>query len=241
MNLTDQTILITGGTSGIGLELALALLQQGNKVIVTGRNWDKLKAAEQHGLHAIACDLEQQSDLERTVKLIENKYPDLNILVNNAGVQFNYLLTEDAIPFQKIRQEISINLTGQILLTQMLLPVLAEKQNALIINTTSGLGAFPKPDGIVYSAGKAGMRNFTVGLRYALRRTSIQVIEFIPPVTRTGMTAGRKEDKMDPKELISMIIPQIEKGKAVVTTKSIRFFLWIAFLFPDTAFKLLTK
>ena len=134
-----------------------------------------------------------------------------------------------------------INVTGQLILTQLLIPVLSAAPKAYIINTTSGLGIFPKNDGIVYSAGKAAMRNFTKGLRYALKSTPIKVLEFIPPVTDTGMTRKRNEKKMSAEVLVKKIIPQLKKEKKIMTVPTIRMFLWIAFLFPGLANKILSK
>lgn len=241
MKLSENKVLITGGTSGIGLELAKAFKERGNKVIVLGRDQAKLEAAENLGFQTIQCDLEKQDSIEQAVNFIENNHPDLNVLINNAGVQFNYLFTEAITPFERIRKEIQINLTGQVILTQMLLPLLRTKPEACIINSTSGLAYFAKPDGIVYSASKAGMANFTTGLRYALKGSSVSVMEFIPPVTATPMTAGRDEAKMSPEALVAQIMPQIEKGRKVLTISKLRLFRWIAFLAPNLAFKILTK
>lgn len=241
MKISNRTILITGGTSGIGYILGKELLIKKNTVILLGRNEDSLKALEKEGFETIACDLSSQEDVEKAVLKIENQFPGLQILFNNAGVQYNYLITDTVIPLTKIRDEIEINLTGQIILTQLLIPVLARNSDSMIVNTTSGLGAFPKSDGLVYSASKAGMRSFTTGLKYALRDTNIRVAEFIPPVTDTNMTAGRSENKMSPEELVQTIIPQLEKGESIVTTGKIRVFLWISFLFPGLANKILSK
>lgn len=241
MKISNKTILITGGTSGIGYILGKELLVKKNTVILLGRNEDRLKALEGEGFQTIACDISRQEDLERAVLKIENHYPGLEILFNNAGVQYNYLITDMVIPMTKIRDEIEINLTGQIMLTHLLIPVLARNADSMIVNTTSGLGAFPKNDGLVYSASKAGMRSFTTGLKYALRDTNIGVAEFIPPVTDTNMTAGRVENKMSPEKLVKIIIPQLENGKSLVTTLQMRLFLWISFIFPGVAYKLLSK
>ncbi|MCB9273739.1 MAG: SDR family NAD(P)-dependent oxidoreductase [Lewinellaceae bacterium] len=241
MKLTKNTILITGGTSGIGYELGKSLLEKNNKVILLGRNPAKLQEAASQGFQAIQCDLSDTQEIENAVIRIQNKYPDVNILINNAGVQYNYLFTEEAVSPDRIRKEMDINAAGQIILTQLLIPLLATSPKALIINTTSGLGAFPKSDGLVYSASKAAMRNFTTGLRFALKDTAINVLEFIPPVTDTGMTSGRDEKKMPVKALISHVIPQIEKERRVVTVPSMRIFLRIAFLFPALAHKILDK
>lgn len=235
MQLTNNTILITGGTSGIGYELGKALLERHNKIILLGRNQEKLQAAAVEGFYTIQCDLSNQGEIEQAVVQIQNEFPDINILVNNAGVQYNYAFAETILPLKKIREELEVNLTGQVILTQLLVPLLSTAKKALIINTTSGLGAFPKSEGLVYSASKAAMRNFTKGLRYALKKTSIKVLEFIPPVTATNMTSGREEKKMPVNKLIDYILPQIEKEKKIVTVPQIRLFLWIAFLFPGVA------
>lgn len=241
MKLTNNTILITGGTSGIGLTLGKELLKLGNTVILLGRNIEKLANAEKQGFKTIACDLGKQEDIENAALLIQNKYPQINMLFNNAGVQFNYDFTENVIPLEKIAQEVNINVTGQLIFTQLLIPLLSNAEKSFIINTTSGLGAFPKDDGLVYSATKAAMRNFTVGLSYALKNSPIKVLEFIPPVTDTGMTRGRNETKMSAEELVKQIIPQLQKEKKILTVQKMRMFLWIAFLFPNLAHKILSK
>ena len=238
MKLSNKTILITGGTSGIGRALGEELLKN-NKVILMSRNATKLREARLKGFHTIQCDLSKQLEIENVVVEIQNEYSDLDVLFNNAGVQFNYLFTSAVIPLDKVRHE--INVTGQIILTQLLIPLLMTSEKALIVNTTSGLGAFPKTDGLVYSASKAAMRNFTVGLRYALKNSGIKVVEFIPPVTATGMTADRNEDKMPLDDLMQITLPQLEKGKSLVAPFKMKLFPWIAFLFPSLAHKILSK
>lgn len=240
MQFTNQIILITGGTSGIGYELGKSLLAKNNTVILLGRNQLQLEQATTEGFATISCDLSKTDEVEAAAIRIQNDFPGISVLFNNAGVQYNYLFTEAVVAPQKIRQEIEVNIIGQLLLTQLLLPLLSTAEQAMIINTTSGLGAFPKSDGLVYSAAKAAMRNFTVGLRYALRGTAVKVLEFIPPVTDTGMTAGRAGKKMSVHELIATILPQLEKERKIVTVPAMRIFLWVAFLFPGLAHRILT-
>ena len=241
MNLIGNTILITGGTSGIGLELGKTLLEKGNTVILLGRNVQKLEALKTQGFETICCDLAKVEDIETAVLNIQNNFPKLNMLFNNAGVQYNYRFSEDVIPLQKIGDEIAANFTGQATLTQLLIPVLSSNSNAFIINTTSGLGIFPKSDGIVYSASKAAMRNFTIGLRFLLKPEGIKVLEFMPPVTETSMTEGRNEKKMSAAELVQQILPQLEKERQLLTVPSLRLFRWIAFLAPNLAHLILSK
>ena len=241
MILSNQTILITGGTSGIGLALGRKLLNLKNEVILMGRNEQKLSQLEMEGFKTITCDLGNQASIETAVMQIQKNYTNLTMLFNNAGVQFNYDFTGNAIPLNKIHQEVTTNFTGQLILTQLLIPFLTTSEKAFIINTTSGLGAFPKADGLIYSATKAAIRNFTVGLHYALKNTSIKVLEFIPPVTDTEMTQGRIDKKMSPDALIEHILPQLKKERRILTVTKMRLFLWIAFLSPNLANKILSK
>ena len=241
MELKNKIILITGGTSGIGRVLGERLLAEGNTVILMGRNEEKLAGTRANGFDTIACDLVSKESIETAVTQIQKKYDHLDMLFNNAGVQYNYDFLGTVIPLDKIDHEINTNITGQLLLTQMLIPLLSNAKKAWIINTTSGLGAFPKSDGLVYSASKAALRNFTIGLRYALKVTNIKVLEFIPPVTDTEMTKGRPEQKMSVEVLVNHIWPQLLKERQTLTVPKLRLFLWIAFLFPSLAHKILSK
>lgn len=241
MKVRDKVILITGGTSGIGWALAKRLIQLENKVIIMGRDSWKLDEAKKKGFHTINCDLGNSQQVEATIRLIQKEFADLDMLFNNAGIQFNYDFTQDRIPVEKIHQEIQVNVTGQLILTQGLLPLLKARKQAWIINTTSGLGMFPKRDGLVYSVSKAAMRNFTIGIRYFLKGSPVKVLEFIPPVTETNMTAGRPGAKMDVEKLVDMALPQIEREFDIITVGKLRIFRWIAFLLPGLAHKILSK
>ncbi len=233
MTIQNQSILITGGTSGIGKALALSL-KDNNKVIVTGRSIERLEEAQKNGLIPIKADLTSREDLDKLVMTIEQQYPELNVLINNAGIQFNYHMLEETDTLQRIHNEIQINLTGTIQLTQLLLPVLCAKPSQ-ILNVSSGLGAVPKTDGIVYSASKAGLRNFTRGLRKILKDQPVTVIEVIPPVTDTHMTSSREEDKMPVEELIAIIIKQWSKGKQLIAPRKIKLLLGINRWWPGLA------
>ena len=239
MKLKDNTILITGGTSGIGLELGRALLVLRNTVILLGRNREKLRLLRAEGFETLACDLGEPSEVEQATVALQNRFPELNVVFNNAGVQYNYLFTEAIVAPDRIARELQVNLSGQLQLTQLLIPQLMAQPKAYIVNTTSGLGAFPKSDALTYSASKAGLRNFTTGLRYALKASNIRVMELIPPVTDTGMTRGREEEKMPADRFVARILPQLRKERRILTVPKMRFFLWISFLFPGLAFRIL--
>jgi uncharacterized oxidoreductase len=233
MDIQNQTILITGGTSGIGKALALSLKEK-NTVIVTGRSEARLEEARKNGLITIQADLTKREDLDQLVMTIEQQYPQLNVLINNAGIQYNYHMLRESDTFQRIQQEIQVNLTGTIQLTQLLLPVLCSKPSQ-ILNVSSALGVVPKSDGIVYSASKAGLRNFTRGLRKILKEQPVQVIEVIPPVTDTRMTAGRDEEKMPVEELVLLILKQWSKGKTLIAPGKIKLLMTINRWWPSLA------
>ncbi|MDF0716838.1 SDR family NAD(P)-dependent oxidoreductase [Muricauda sp. 334s03] len=240
MKLIGKTILITGGTSGIGLELGSTLLPK-NKVILMGRNKNRLKALKAEGFEIIACDLASVGAIEKCVVQLEKEYPQLDVLFNNAGIQLNYSFMDDIVGHDKVVSEINTNFTGQVLLTKLLIPLMSNSDQALIVNTTSALGMVPKQDALIYSATKAAMRSFNFGLKKILNTTNIDVIELIPPVTATAMTEDRDEDKMSTTDLINSVLPQIETGKPMATTGKIRFFNVLGKLFPNMAYKLVNS
>jgi short-subunit dehydrogenase involved in D-alanine esterification of teichoic acids len=237
MKIKDHTILITGGTSGIGKALAEALAPN-NNVIITGRSAQKLEAARQHGLTAFACDLTQVQAVEALVVSLEQEFPQLDILINNAGIQYNYDLLEESNISNQIRHEIATNLSGTIHLTHLLLPLLSTKPST-IINVSSALGVVPKSDGLIYSVSKAGLRSFTIGLRKILRGQPIRVLEIIPPVTDTHMTSGRSEPKMPVDELVQLILRQWENGKQLIAPAKVKLLLQLNRFVPGLANRLI--
>jgi len=237
MKLKHRTILITGGTSGIGKALA-GELQKDNTVIITGRSKEPLEQARRQGLATITCDITKRADIEALVMKLEQEYPELDTLINNAGVQYNYNLLTASGAHQKIQHELDTNLSGAMQLTHLLLPLLSTKPSA-IVNVTSALGAVPKTDGLVYSASKAGLRSFTRGLRKLLRGKDISVVEVIPPVTDTRMTAGREEGKMPAGELVQIILRQWAGGRRLIAPGKIKLLLLIDRFLPGLADKII--
>jgi uncharacterized oxidoreductase len=195
-----HTVLITGGTSGIGLALAKRFLTQGNAVIVTGTNAQKAEAVKRE-LPTLTVELADMRDRQALEKLVY-RYPDINILVNNAGIQYNYEFADSAIELEHITTELDINLTAPLHLTKLLLPQLLSHPTAAIINVTSGLGIVPKQSAPVYCASKAALHSFTKTLRWQLEGTSVRVFEIIPPLVDTAMTHGRGRGKITPEALV---------------------------------------
>jgi uncharacterized oxidoreductase len=194
-----HTVLITGGTSGIGLALAKRFLIEGNAVIVTGTNAQKAEAVKRE-LPLLTVELADMRDRQALEKLVY-RHPDVNILINNAGIQYNYNFADIAISPLQIATELDINLLSPLHLTKLLLPQLLSHPTAAIINVSSGLGIVPKQSAPVYCASKAALHSFTKALRWQLEGTSVRVFEIIPPIVDTGMTQGRGRGKITPEAL----------------------------------------
>ncbi len=195
MKLTQKTILITGGTSGIGLALAGQLLRRGNAVLVTGRDPDKLTAAknalpELHTFQSDAADPEAIRALGQTVLA---EFPALDVLICNAGVMRNLDFRAGRNgdkPLADPSREIELNLSGPIALIQQFLPHLQSRPEALIVTVSSGLAFVPMPAAPVYCAAKAGLHSFTQSLRVQLAGTSVAVVELAPPGVETPLFRG---------------------------------------------------
>ena len=187
MRLTGNTILVTGGGSGIGRGLAVALHQAGNRVVIAGRRIEALRAvADAHpGITFLQLDLSDRESIQRFVGEIEDQYPDLNVVVNNAGVMA--LEDLDAPDPATASQVIATNLLGPIVLTSLLIPKLRSRPYATIINITSALAFVPMAIAPTYSATKAGLHAYTESVRFLLQGSEVQVIEVAPPRVETEM------------------------------------------------------
>lgn len=196
MKLSDNTVFITGGASGIGFALAKGFLELKNTVIICGRNSDKLKQVKESfpEIHVIRCDVTNEEEVKQAFETIENKFGLLNILVNNAGIQYRLDFREDEDVLKKMDEEIDINFRAVVRLTKALIPLLEKARQAAIVNVSSGLGIVPKKSAPGYCATKAAIHAFSKSLRYQLEDTSIKVIELFPPFTDTDMTKGRDND-----------------------------------------------
>jgi uncharacterized oxidoreductase len=190
MNITNKTILVTGGGSGIGYATAKFLSEKGNKVIISGRNLEKIKkAGEELGLTAIVCDVTKDEDVATLVQQIENEFNDLSVLINNAGVANLYQLGEGAGAFEKAKQEFETNYFGPVRLTESLLPVLKKQSEAAIVNITSNVSFHPLIVLPTYSDTKAALHSHTVALRLTLAKdTAVKLFEVMPSLIDTDAT-----------------------------------------------------
>lgn len=190
MKLSGNTVLITGGASGIGLALASRFLQRENEVVICGRREEMLRQAKESfpSLHIRACDVADPGQRADLAQWAAAEFPALNVLVNNAGIQRKVDLTEQE-DWDAIRTEIATNLEAPIHLTQLFHPQLDRQEDAAIINITSGLSFVPLANVPVYCATKAALHSFTLSTRWQLKDTSIEVIELIPPAVDTDLQA----------------------------------------------------
>lgn len=220
MKTTNNRVLITGGGSGIGLALAQQFLTAGNEVIIVGRNVEKLTAVQQaHPQIQIAtADLTDLNSLQQLVK----QHPDINILINNAGVQFNYDFDASEVPLDLIDLEIATNVTGLMQLTKLYLPHLRSQTDAAIVNVSSALGVVPKENAPVYCASKAAVHIFTKSLRWQLEESSVKVFEIIPALVDTPMTNGRNEQKISPQALVDEFWHAFQKDQPEVRIGKVR-------------------
>jgi uncharacterized oxidoreductase len=194
MQLTGNTVLVTGGGTGIGRGLAEAFHRQGNNVIIAGRRVDALKevAEANPGIEYLSLDQGDPADLRRFAIELKDNFPDVNVLINNAGIQRVENLTTGGPG--RAEQTISINLLGPIRLTAALLHSMLSKPRATIINVTSGLAFMPSALTPTYCATKAALHSYTQSLRFQLRDSDVQVIEIVPPRVQTALQGARGFD-----------------------------------------------
>ncbi len=206
MDLQNNTVLITGGTSGFGLEFTRHFVNLGNTVIITGRNQSKLEEAKKlfPNVHTFQSDVSDPMAIKELFDKVTTQFPDLNILINNAGEMRKINLHDASIDLQSITREIDINLSGPIRMVQQFLPHLKTKNAAAILNVTSGLALVPFPISPIYSAAKSGLRFYTKSLRVQLRKTNIKVFELIAPGASTPLSDKFKnEEGFNPKMMMS--------------------------------------
>ena len=196
MNIQGNTVLITGATSGIGWAFAKEFLEAGSSVLICGRREERLQAIkEKHPqIHTKVCDVAKAEEREALVRWAVENFPTVNVLINNAGVQLMADLTKP-VAMQRIYAEIDTNLVAPIHLSSLFVQHFSTKEQAAIINISSGLAFSPLAFMPVYCATKAAIHSLTLSLRYQLRNTPVKVFEIAPPAVDTELGHDRREDK----------------------------------------------
>ncbi|MBO9700445.1 MAG: SDR family NAD(P)-dependent oxidoreductase [Sporocytophaga sp.] len=216
MKISGKKILVTGGASGIGLGLTERFIKNNNTLIICGRRESVLREVQSKfpGLIIKACDLAVESERVALYNWIQKEHPDLNVLVNNAGIQ-NWMAVTDDDFYSKAMEEIEINIKAPIHLTSLFINL---KSLETVMNVTSGLSFTPLVKTPVYSATKAFFHSFTLSLRKLLQSKNIDVLEIIPPALNTDLGGKGLHDYAPPvSDFIDSIFKQIEEGKKALT------------------------
>lgn len=222
---TNQIVLITGGSSGIGLALAVKFLNHHNTVIITGRDLEKLSRIKSTipKIHAIQSDVTKEEDVRALVEQVKDKFGGVDVLINNAGIMNLVDAGNDHNDLQKQLIEIDINYNSPIRLLHYFLPLLKRSKNAVLVNVSSGLAYIPFAQAPVYSGTKAALHFWTKSIRPQLKAHGIKVIELLPPVVDTPLAHGADiaEDEflkpMPPEQLATVFWKGYVKGAEEIT------------------------
>lgn len=246
MNIQGKTILITGGASGIGLESAKQFLQLGAKVIITGRNQDKLKAAKQSNpsLIAIQSDVSSEKDAFKLFEEVK-QLGGIDILFNNAGVGIppaNLGVSSDKHLAGAI-YEMDVNYLGVIRLNNLFMDMLKSRKEAAIINTTSILSIVPSVLEATYSASKTALAFYTKSLRSHLQAINslVKIFELLPPLVDTEMVADRPDKKISPEKLVNALIKGLSTDTYTIRVGDTKAIYVLNRLLPETAYKMVNS
>lgn len=248
MITTNQKVLITGGSSGIGLALAKKMLSHNNTVIITGRNLPKLEKvkAELPDLHIFQSDVTQAEEVKKLAAAMQSEFGGIDVLVNNAGIMLLLDSGNEANDLQKQFEEIDINFHSPIRMLHHFLPQLKRSEHAVLINVSSGLAYVPFAQAPVYSGTKAAVHFWTKSIRPQLKPHGINVIELLPPVVDTQLAkdADLKDDNlkpMPPEKLADIFWKDYAKGREEITPGISKALKIMSRLAPKFIFKQLNK
>jgi len=210
MQLAGKTILLTGGTDGIGKEMAAQLQGLGADLILTGRNAVRIAEMQSRGFEVITADLSLPAGVDAVLAGVGSR--PIDILVNNAGAGSDHDFREGAPDLNDNDRCIFLNLNAPVHLITRLMPQLKARPEAMIVNVTSGLAIAPRAGGPIYCATKAALRSYTQAIRAQLAGTTVHMLEALPPVVETKLTAGRGSRKMAPAECARQIISAMQRN-----------------------------
>jgi short-subunit dehydrogenase involved in D-alanine esterification of teichoic acids len=213
MKIHGNTVLVTGGRSGIGLAIAQAFANLGNRVLINGRDPQKLAEAKRINpdFHIFTCDITKPDQVDRMFGAIAEQFGGLNELVNNAGIvsPSDFLLDERTL--LKAQQEIETNLLGTLRVTKTALPLLLHNSDAAVMTISSILGVVPMPGAAVYSATKAALHSFSISLRHRLQGTRVRVFEVMPPTVDTELARDIGGGRLSPRAVAEAVVAGFQK------------------------------
>jgi len=236
MKLTGRTILITGGSAGIGLAFALKFLELGNEVIVTGRRQaalDEVKAKHPR-LHIIQSDAADTAQIAALAARVKVEFPKLDVLMNNAGILLYKNLKATTSDLDGLMAEMNINVGG-VLRTMSAFVDILRANKGTVINVSSGLAFVPLPPAPIYSATKAAIHSYTQSLRFQLEETGVEVIEIMPPAVKTDLTAALSEggaSLMTTDELVKQSFASLKAGSLEIRPGQSKTLAWMRRLAP---------
>jgi len=220
MKTTGNTILITGGGSGIGLALAEEFLRLGNKVIVAGRSESKLRAAAAKGLATLTVDMTNSESILALAQNAVAQFPSLNVVIHNAGIMKAEKIIEGNIS-QIETETVTTNLLGPMRLTDALLPHFLKQKSSVVMTVTSGLAFIPLALTPTYCATKAGLHSYTESLRFQLKDTAVEVLELAPPYVQTELMGQHQASDPNAMPLKDFVTEVMEILKNNPDTKEI--------------------
>ncbi len=239
MHLARKTILVTGGTDGIGRELIRQLKAKGATIITSGRNASRIAATHADGFEVIAADLSTLAGIDALLAGVAGR--DIDILVNNAGSGSDHDFRESPPDLADNDACIFLNLNAPVHLITRLMPMLKSRPEAMIVNVTSGLAIAPRAGGPIYCATKAGLRSYTMALRAQLKGTHVHILEALPPVVETKMTAGRGNRKMSAADCAAAFVRAMESGADEANVGMVRLLKLVYSVSPALARRIMLK
>ncbi|MBA4852195.1 SDR family oxidoreductase [Emticicia sp. BO119] len=239
--LTNNTILITGGSSGVGLELAKRLAEKNNSVLICGRSKEKLEEAKRQlpEVQVFRCDISSERECILLIEWVETNYPECNILINNAAIVSNTEFLKDDKAIEKANNEFQTNILAPIRLSKLFLPLLLNNPDAQIINISTGLVYAPRAVYPFYNATKAALHSFTQTLRLQLINQPIKIIEVLLPVVDTPWHKGNPPKIAIPAEkAVAEVLKELEKKNSLeIRIGGVKILYWLSRIAPGFAIR----
>lgn len=244
MKIQNNTILITGGGSGIGLEMVKQFVALENKILICGRSEEKLiKAQKQYPqLEYLVCDLAISGQREKLVQWVTEKHPDCNVLINNAALAHTSDFCFDGDILDQAEEEVQTNFLAPVALSKMLYPILSGNSDPAIVNITTGLVYTPKTSYTFYNATKSALHSFTQVLREQSRKKDLSVIEVLMPVVDTPWHKDKApKSAISPEAAVLEMIRSLKKGKSEIRISKVKLLYVISRISPSLAMRIINR